>query len=42
MRSYIEVENVSKRFGKKPILENISLSVEQGQAIGLVLSLIHI
>ncbi len=36
MRSYIEVENVSKRFGKKPILENISLSVEQGQAIGLV------
>lgn len=36
MRSYIEVENVSKRFGKKPILENISLSVEQGQTIGLV------
>ena len=36
MRSYIEVENVSKRFGKKSILENISLSVEQGQTIGLV------
>ena len=36
MRFYIEVENVSKRFGKKPILENISLSVEQGQTIGLV------
>lgn len=36
MRSYIEIENVSKRFGKKPILENISLSVEQGQTIGLV------
>ena len=26
MRSYIEVENVSKRFGKKSILENISLT----------------
>ena len=36
MRSYIEIENVSKRFGKKTILENISLSVEQGQTIGLV------
>lgn len=36
MGSYIEIENVSKHFGKKTILENISLSVEKGETIGVV------
>lgn len=36
MSSYIEIKNVSKRFGQKTILENVSLPVEQGQTIGLV------
>ena len=36
MSSYIEIKNVSKRFGQKTILQNVSLPVEQGQTIGLV------
>ncbi len=36
MSSYIEIKNVSKRFGQKTILEDVSLSVKQGQTIGLV------
>lgn len=36
MSSYIEIKNVSKRFGQNTILENVSLVVEQGQTIGLV------
>ena len=34
--SYIEVRNVSKSFSGRAILQNISLSVEQGTTVGLV------
>ena len=34
--SYIEVKNVSKSFSGRAILQNISLSVEQGTTVGLV------
>ena len=33
---YIEVKNVSKSFGGKAILQDVSLSIEQGTAVGLV------
>ena len=36
MSSYIEVKNVSKSFSGRAILQNISLSVEQGTTVGLV------
>ena len=36
MSSYIEVRNVSKSFSGMEILQNISLSVEQGTTVGLV------
>lgn len=36
MSSYIEVRNVSKSFSCRAILQNISLSVEQGTTVGLV------
>ena len=36
MRSYIEVKNVSKSYGGKPILQDASLSIEQGTTVGLV------
>ena len=36
MSSYIEVRNVSKSFGGKAILQDVSLSIEQGTAVGLV------
>ena len=36
MVPYIEIKNVSKRFGHKRVLEEVSLSVERGQTIGLV------
>lgn len=36
MSSYIEIKNVSKQFGQKTILKNVSLSVQQGHTIGLV------
>lgn len=36
MNSYIEVRNVSKSFSGRAILQNISLSVEQGTTVGLV------
>lgn len=36
MNSYIEVKNVSKSFGGKAILQDVSLSIEQGTAVGLV------
>ena len=36
MSSYIEVRNVSKSFSGRAILQNISLSVEQGTTVGLV------
>ena len=35
MSSYIEVRNVSKSFSGRAILQNISLSVEQGTTVGL-------
>lgn len=36
MSSYIEVKDVSKSFGGREILRNVSLSVEQGTTVGLV------
>ena len=36
MSSYIEVKNVSKSFGGKAILQDVSLSIEQGTTVGLV------
>lgn len=36
MSSYIEVRNVSKSFGHRPILQDVSLSVDRGQTVGLV------
>ena len=36
MDPYIEIKNVSKRFGHKRVLEEVSLSVERGQTIGLI------
>ena len=34
MSSYIEVKNVSKSFGGKAILQDVSLSIEQGTTVG--------
>ncbi len=36
MNTFIKLEHVSKSFGQKTILEDISLSVSQGQTVGLV------
>ncbi|MGI5888475.1 MAG: ABC transporter ATP-binding protein [Oscillospiraceae bacterium] len=36
MSSYIEVKNVSKSFGKREVLKDVSLSVAQGTTVGLV------
>ena len=36
MGAFIEVQGVSKKFGRRTILRNVSLSVEQGETIGLV------
>lgn len=36
MSAFIEVQGVSKKFGRRTILRNVSLSVEQGETIGLV------
>lgn len=36
MSAFIELNGVSKKFGRRTILRNISLSVEQGETIGLV------
>jgi len=36
MGSYLEIRNVSKRFGHRTILEDVSLSVERGKTVGLV------
>lgn len=33
---YLELKNVSKRFGHRTILEDVSLSVERGKTVGLV------
>lgn len=36
MDSYIEIKNVSKSFGQREILQEVSLSVECGETVGLV------
>ena len=36
MSSYIEIKNVSKSFGGRAILQNVSLFAEQGATVGLV------
>lgn len=36
MSTFIELEQISKKFGKKIILQNVSLAARQGQTIGLV------
>lgn len=36
MKTMIQVKNVSKSFGKKVILNNVSLNIEKGQIYGLI------
>lgn len=36
MSAYIELNHISKRFGNKVVLRDVSLSVEQGSIVGLV------
>ena len=36
MAASISLKNVNKSFGKKPVLNNISLSIEPGQIFGLI------
>lgn len=36
MTESIKVEQISKRFGKKTVLQNISLTIEQGKIYGLI------
>ena len=36
MNSFISVQNVSKQFGKKIILRDVSFHVAQGETVGLV------
>lgn len=36
MNTCIRVKDISKRFGKKTILQNISFSVEQGSVVGFI------
>ncbi|MFQ7550012.1 MAG: ATP-binding cassette domain-containing protein [Blautia marasmi] len=36
MGSYIEVKNVSKSFGHRPVLQNVSLTADRGKTVGLV------
>lgn len=36
MGSYVEVKNISKSFGDRVILQDVSLSVEQGTTVGLI------
>lgn len=36
MGPYLEIKNVSKRFGHRTILEDVSLSVERGKTVGIV------
>ena len=36
MNSYIELRTISKSFKGRTILKDVSLSVEQGKAVGLV------
>lgn len=36
MSAFIELEHISKKFGKKIILQDVSIAVRQGQTIGFV------
>ena len=36
MESLIELQNVTKRYGKKTALSNVSLSLEPGSIVGLL------
>lgn len=36
MSSFVKVQNVSKQFGRKVILRDVSFTVAQGETIGLV------
>lgn len=36
MDAYIELNNITKRFGQNIVLENVSFSVKKGAAVGLV------
>lgn len=36
MTSYIELQDISKKFGHRTILQNVSMVVEQGATVGLV------
>lgn len=36
MSEYIEIKNVSKSFGKKKVLENVSIEIPQGRTVGIV------
>ena len=36
MKPYIELQNISKSFGKHEIIKNVSLCVEQGKTVGLI------
>lgn len=36
MSAFIELEHISKKFGRKVILQDVSLTVEQGQTVGVI------
>ena len=36
VKPYIELQNISKSFGKHEIIKNVSLCVEQGKTVGLI------
>lgn len=36
MNSYIELRNITKRFGTRTVLDNVSLSVEKGETVGII------
>ena len=42
METMIIVENLSKRYGKKTVVNDLSFTVPDGQVTGFLLSLIHI
>ena len=36
MKTVLEIHGLSKQFGKQPILQNLSLSVKEGDIYGLI------
>lgn len=36
VKSIVEIKNVSKSYGKKPVLKNVSFSIPSGKIIGLI------